>query len=658
MSRKKRRRSIPRRRQKKHFLEGKEFIGILDLNRRGTGFVTTAEFETDILISPHHLQFAAKGDKVKVEILKVINQKKIEGKITKVVERQQTEFIGNVEVKDNFAFFIADHGLLPFDIFIPIPQLNGALDRDKVRVKITNEDRKRKSPEGKVVEILNDYTENDLVMEDILLQEGFPLHFPEKVIEQANELSFDVEEEIKQGRKDFRKVPTYTIDPKDAKDFDDALSIQFLDNGNVEVGIHIADVSHFVKLGAAIDEEAYKRATSVYLPDRVLPMLPEIISNDICSLRPKEDRLAFSVVLEMDQEANIQQYWIGETVIHSDYRFAYQDVQVIIDEHNEKEYPAIYKLFELSQHLRTKRFKNGAVNFSSKEIKIKLDEFSTPIGVEILENLSSHHLIEEFMLLANITVAEHIQKIKINEEPVNFPYRVHDTPNEEKLANYAGFIKRFGYQINIDNPEVTRDSFNALLHNLEGKAEQNLLQSLAIRTMAKAKYSNDNIGHYGLGVENYGHFTSPIRRYPDIMAHRIIKYTLQKRLRQDKKMEEKCEHCSAQESKAADAERSAIKYKQVEYMSQFLGEELEAIISGVASFGFWAETVEQKCEGFVSVREIIPQDEYEMVEELYALMGRYNGQTFQIGDKVLIQVVHTDLEKRQIDFALIDKIKE
>lgn len=653
MSRKNRGNKIPRSGQKKNILENKVFIGTLDVNRRGVGFVIVEDLDADIMVRPDLMQFGIKGDKVEVELTKVRKPKKYEGKILNILDRQQTQFIGKLEVLDDFAFFISDNQKLPFDIFIPLSELMGAKNNDHVRVEITRSDKKKKNPEGKVVAILEDYTENDLAMEEILLNEGFPLYFSEETLQQASSLSVNVEQELKKGRLDCRSYPTYTIDPKDAKDFDDALSLRHLKNGKIEIGIHIADVSHFVKPGSSIDEEAYERACSVYLPDRVLPMLPESISNELCSLRPHEDKLAFSVILQLDEKANTHHYWIGETIINSDHRYAYEDVQQIIDDKNKTDNPDLYELYELSQILRKKRFDHGAINFSSQEVKFVLDELAKPIGIEIKESLASHNLIEEFMLLANRTVAEAIQKKKINGEPVNFPYRVHDTPNEEKLTNFVQFITRFGYKMNTSTPETTSKTFNALLNDLKGKSEQHLIETLGIRTMAKAAYSIDNIGHYGLGFEDYCHFTSPIRRYPDILVHRILKDMLRNELKQDKDMESKCLHSSEQEKKAMDAERTSVKYKQVEYMQQFIGEELDAIISGVAGFGFWAETIDQKCEGMISVKDIKPEDEYEMIESMYALRGRYHGKTFQIGDKVRIQVVNTNLEKRQIDFAFV-----
>lgn len=654
MSRKKRGHKIPRAGKKKNILEDKKFEGILDVNRRGVGFVIVEQLDADIMVRPENLRFGIKGDRVEVVLTRVSKPKKYEGSITKIIERKQTQFIGHLQIQEDFGFFVADHQSLPFDIFIPKKAFHGAKNGERVRVEVTKFSEEKKNPEGKVVALLGHYSDNDLTMEEILLQEGFPLTFSEEALKEAASYKVDIEQALSQGRKDCRTYPTCTIDPQQAKDFDDALSLRYLKNGKIEVGVHIADVSHFVPLNSTLDHEAYERGCSVYLPDRVLPMLPEVISNNLCSLRPQEDKLAFSILFQLDEQAKVHQYWIGETIIRSDYKYAYEDVQQIIDDHNSSEYPEVYQLYQLSQELRKKRFEEGAINFSSQEVVFKLDDDAKPIGIEIKENLPAHQLIEEFMLLANKTIAENIHKKKINEQPIAFPYRVHDLPNEEKVAHFSQFIKRFGYEMNISTPEMTSKTFNHLLSQLKGQPEQHLLETLGIRTMAKAAYDTHNIGHYGLGFENYCHFTSPIRRYPDIMVHRIMKDSLSNELKQDANMERKCMHSSLQEKKAMDAERAALKYKQVEYMQEFLGEELEAIISGVAAFGFWAETVDQKCEGFISISDILPDDEYEMIDSLYALRGRYHGKMFQIGDHVKIQVVNTNLEKRQIDFALIE----
>jgi ribonuclease R len=437
----------------------------------------------------------------------------------------------------------------------------------------------------------------------------------------------------------------------DAKDFDDAISIRPLKDGYYEVGVHIADVSYYVEEGTELDKEAYERATSVYLPDRVLPMLPEHISNVLCSLRPNEDKFTFSAIFQINKDGKVKQYWIGRTVIHSNRRFTYEEAQQIIETGKGDYAEEILLLHGISQKLRAERFKKGAINFSSQEVRFKLDEEGTPIGIEIKESKEANQLIEELMLLANKTVAGYVEKRKVNHADIPFPYRVHDAPNVDKLAVFAAFASRYGHKFNLNNPDKIAESFNQMLADVQGKPEQHVLEQLGIRTMAKAIYTSDNIGHYGLGFDSYCHFTSPIRRYPDVMVHRIVQQCIDDKVKIDKKMEAKSRHCSDQERKAMEAERAANKYKQVEYMQKFVGEVFDAVISGVSSFGFWAETVEHKCEGLVSIADLAKVDEFTFLESDYALVGMHTGKRFRIGDKVKIQVVATSLEKRQIDFG-------
>jgi ribonuclease R len=459
-------------------------------------------------------------------------------------------------------------------------------------------------------------------------------------------------EEIKK-RKDCRNVFTITIDPADAKDFDDAISIRPLKSGYYEVGVHIADVSYYVQPDTELDKEAYERATSVYLPDRVLPMLPEHISNVLCSLRPNEDKFTFSAIFQINEAGDVKQYWIGRTVIHSNRRYAYEEAQEIIETGKGDYAKEILLLHKISQNLRAERFKKGAINFSSQEVRFKLDNEGIPVGIEIKESKEANQLIEELMLLANRTVAGFVQKKKVNKVDIPFPYRVHDVPNEDKLAVFAAFASRFGYKFNLNDPDKIAESFNQMLAAVQGKPEQHVLEQLGIRTMAKAIYTTDNIGHYGLGFESYCHFTSPIRRYPDVMVHRIVQQCIDEKVKIDKKMEAKCRHCSDQERKAMEAERGANKYKQVEYMQKFVGDVFDAVISGVSSFGFWAETVEHKCEGLVGLAELslALKDEFTFLENDYALVGMHTGKRFRIGDKIKIQVLAANLEKRQIDFG-------
>jgi ribonuclease R len=492
-----------------------------------------------------------------------------------------------------------------------------------------------------------------MAMKEILLENGFPIEFPDEVLEEAARIPDTISEDEIQKRKDFREILTFTIDPADAKDFDDALSIRVLKNGNYEIGVHIADVSHFVQAETALDETAYQKATSVYLPDRVNPMLPEHISNFLCSLRPHEDKLTFSAVFQMTPKGQVKQYWIGRTVIHSNHRFTYEEVQEIIEKEEGLYSDEILLLNSIAQRLRKKRFDSGAINFSSTEVRFKLDEKGKPIGIIVKESKEAHQLIEEFMLLANKYVAENISKVEVNKKPLPFPYRVHDLPSEEKLLPFMAFAKKFGHKFDTSSPEKIAESFNTMLNDVQGKPEQHVLEQLGIRTMAKAVYTTENIGHYGLGFENYCHFTSPIRRYPDILVHRVLEQVINKNIKPDKKMEQKCKHCSERERAAMDAERAANKYKQVEYMKEFLGEEFDGVISGVAAFGFWVETIEHKCEGLVSITNLAEYDDFRLVETDYSLVGMRSGRKFRMGDKVRIKVIAANLEKRQLDYEWV-----
>jgi ribonuclease R len=578
------------------------------------------------------------------------NARRVEGVVLDVAERKQTEFIGTLELNKNIAFFIAGSEKPIPDFYIPVEKLNGAVDGSKVVARLVRWDKNDKKPQGEIVTVLSAKNEGDMAMKEILVEAGFPLSFEEAVLKEAGNLSGKITREEEKKRKDYRDILTFTIDPADAKDFDDAISIRNLDNGNYEIGVHIADVSHFVKPDSILDKAAYARATSVYLPDRVNPMLPEKISNELCSLRPNEDKYTFSVVFQISNRAEIKHKWIGRTVIHSNHRFTYEEVQQTIETKEGLHFKAILLLNELAQKFREERFKNGAINFSSQEVKFKLDEDGKPLGIVIKESKEAHKLIEEFMLLANRTVAEYVSKIKSNKEPIPFPYRIHDEPSEEKLIPFAAFARKFGYTFDMKDEMEVATSFNKLLKDVQGKPEQHVLEQLGIRTMSKAIYTSSNIGHYGLGFENYCHFTSPIRRYPDVMVHRIVQECLDKDLKIDKKMDEKCKHCSDRERAAMESERAGNKYKQVEYMRQFLGDDFEAIISGVSAFGFWAETAEHKCEGLVSVRDLSEYDDFRLDEADYSLVGMRTKKKFRMGDKVKIKVVAANLTKRQLDY--------
>jgi ribonuclease R len=625
--------------------------GRLDISRNGMGYVIVEGMERDVIVRPNDLNRAFNGDIVKVQLNKAsLTGRRTEGVVTEVLERKQTTFVGNIQVGKSFAFFVAASEKQIPDFFIPLEKLNGAVDGNRVVARLVKWEKADKKPEGEVVSILKTTDVNDMAMNELLIDAGFPIGFEAAVLHEAMKLSDAITAEELKKRKDCRKILTFTIDPVDAKDFDDAISIKTLDNGNYEIGVHIADVSHFVQPGSILDEVAYERATSVYLPDRVNPMLPERISNELCSLRPKEDKYTFSAIFEIDKKAHIKHKWIGRTIIHSDHRFTYEDVQEIIEQKQGQYLQEVLLLNDLAQQFRKQRFNDGAINFSSQEVRFKLDENGKPIGIVIKESKEAHQLIEEFMLLANRTVAEYVSSLKVKNEAVPFPYRIHDTPDDEKLKPFAAFAKKFGYKFDIHDEAAVASSFNNLLKDVHGKPEQHVLEQLGIRTMAKAIYTSENIGHYGLGFEHYCHFTSPIRRYPDVIVHRVLQQCLDKNIIPDKKMEEKCSHCSERERKAMETERAANKYKQVEFMQDYLAEEFDGIISGVASFGFFVETVLHKCEGLVSLRDLSDYDDFRLDETDYALVGFRSGRKFRMGDAVRIKVVAANLEKRQLDY--------
>jgi ribonuclease R len=628
--------------------------GVLDITRSGIGYVIVDNLPNDILVRPNDFNTALHGDTVRVHVFGGAAKKsgRQQGAIVDVLQRKQNEFLGKIEIGRNAAFFTADTEKPMPDIFIPETALNGAKDNDRVIVRIT-EWEKQKKPVGAVVQVMEAGNEGDMAMKEILMENGFPLFFPENVFEEAARIPDTISQEEIKKRKDCRDTLTFTIDPVDAKDFDDAISIRLLKNGLFEIGVHIADVSHYVEPDTALDKEAYERATSVYLPDRVVPMLPEHISNVLCSLRPREDKLTFSAIFQIADTGDIKQFWLGKTVIHSNHRFTYEEVQEIIEKGEGLYLDEILLLNKLAQQFRAQRFKKGAINFSSQEVRFKLDETGKPIGIVVKESKEAHQLIEEFMLLANRVVAETIGKVKVNKKDLPFPYRVHDTPDEMKLLPFVEFARRYGHTFDTKTPEGIAASFNQMLKDVQGKPEQHVLEQLGIRTMAKAIYTTENIGHYGLGFKHYCHFTSPIRRYPDVLVHRILHEVLQGNVEPQKKLEAKCKHCSEKERSAMEAERAANKYKQVEYMKEFLGDEFEGVISGVASFGFWVETIEHKCEGLVSINSLMEYDEFRHIESDYSLVGMRSGRRFAMGDKVRIKVVAANLTKRQLDYEWV-----
>lgn len=635
----------------------KTFItGKVDMTADGSAFIVPDdEFEKDVFVSARKLHNALHGDKVKVYIYAKKSGRKNEGEVVEIIERAKTDFIGVIRISDRFAFVNIDDRKMLHDIFVPLSDLNGAKNGQKVQVAITDWPEGVKNPIGKVINILGEQGENNTEMNAILAQYGFPLSFPPAVENEANAIPEQVSEADLKDRRDFRETVTFTIDPADAKDFDDAISFKKLENGNYEIGVHIADVSYYVTPNSDLDKEAYSRATSVYLVDRVIPMLPERLSNGVCSLRPNEDKLCFAAVFELDAQANVVQEWFGRTVIHSNHRFSYEEAQEVIESKAGDYAEEINKLNELAYILRDRKFKNGAISFESTEVKFKLDETGKPIGVYVKERKDAHKLIEDFMLLANKKVAEFIAKKGKGKQKYTFIYRSHDSPNLENLGNFALFAARFGYKINMKTDKDIAKSLNYLMEDVEGKKEQNVLTQLAIRSMAKAVYTTKKTSHYGLAFDHYTHFTSPIRRYPDVMVHRLLAAYLNHEKSADaEEYEIAASHSSAMEKRAADAERASIKYKQAEYLEENVGNTFPGIISGVTEWGMYVELTDNKCEGMIRLRDIT-DDFYVLDEKNYCIVGQRKQKKYQLGDEVMVKVKKVDLAKRQIDFSLIQQ---
>lgn len=629
--------------------------GSFERRSSGKNFFVPEDGSEKVFVAERNSAHAMNGDKVRIQMLARRKGRDPEGEIVEIIERKQTRFVGTLNVQKFFAFLEMDSKILANDIFIPKDKLKDGKTGDKALVEITEWPDRAKNPVGAVIDILGVAGSNNAEMHAILAEFGLPYKYPEEVEAEAEKIPSDITEEEIAKREDFRKVTTFTIDPRDAKDFDDALSIRQLENGNWEVGVHIADVTHYVTPGGIIDKEGESRATSVYLVDRTIPMLPERLSNGLCSLRPNEEKLCYSAIFELNEDADIKKYRIGRTVIESDRRFTYEEAQSIIEtgEGDFKEY--VLKLDSLAKKLRDKRFQSGSIAFEREEVRFEIDENGKPLSVYFKEQKDSNKLIEEFMLLANKTVAEFIGKVPKNKHPKTFVYRIHDLPNPEKLQNLSDFIRRFGYKVKTDgsNTAVAK-SINQLLNDVHEKPEENLISTIAVRAMAKAVYSTSNIGHYGLAFDYYTHFTSPIRRYPDMMVHRLLTLYMDGGRSVSKQLtEDECKHCSEMEQLAANAERASIKYKQVEFMSDKIGRVFKAFISGVAEWGIYAEIEENKCEGLIPMREL-DDDFYEFDEKNYCIRGRRSKREYRLGDEIEIKVVRANLERKQLDFSIVE----
>jgi ribonuclease R len=646
--------------------------GTIEFTTQGTAYVVISAEQPDVFIPFRKSKDAMHGDLVKVNIFNQRGKSKPEGEVVEVIRRAKTKFVGTIQLNPKFAFVIPDFSKIHVDFFVPLEHVNGAQNGQKVVVEMTEWKRGSENPNGKVVEVLGFAGEHETEIHAIMAEFGLPMVFAPEVEAAAKKLDTEIKESEIAKRRDFRGITTFTIDPVDAKDFDDALSIQKLENGNWEIGVHIADVTHYLKPHTILDDEAVSRATSVYLVDRCVPMLPEVLSNFACSLRPHEEKYCFSAVFEMDDHAQIQNQWFGKTVIYSNHRFTYEEVQIIIETGDGPYKDEILTLDRLAKILRAERTSKGSIFFDKAEVKFNLDEHGAPTGVFFKTQKDAHKLIEDFMLLANRKVAEFLGKPnhkgneehkdrnkKVKNEKGADPviYRVHDVPKDEKLMELNNFVERFGYSVAVGNKQKTAQSINKLLHDVKDKKEQGMIELLAVRSMPKAIYTTKNSGHYGLGFEYYTHFTSPIRRYPDVLVHRLLEAKLNHAhyLKQDE-LEQLAKHSSEMEKLAAEAERASIKYKQVEFLEDKIGQVFEGVISGVTEWGIFVEIIENKCEGRVSTRDM-KDDHYTFDEDNYRIVGRRTGRIYTLGDKVMIKVKRADLVKKQLDFEFIQGLE-
>ncbi len=646
--------------------------GIIDFTTQGSAYVVISADEPDVFIPFRKTRDAMHGDLVKVTASAPRGKNKPEGEVVEVIKRNKTKFVGTIQINPKFAFVVPDFGKVHVDFFVPLNEINGAENGQKVLVEMTDWRKGSDNPNAKVIEVFGNPGDHETEIHAIMAEFGLPMDFTPEVEAAAKKLDTQIKEDEIAKRRDFRKITTFTIDPVDAKDFDDALSLQKLENGNWEVGVHIADVTHYLKPHTILDDEAVNRATSVYLVDRCVPMLPEVLSNFACSLRPHEEKYCFSAVFELTDNAQIEKQWFGKTVIYSDHRFSYEEVQTIIETEDGPYKDEILTLDRLAKILRAERTAKGSIFFDKAEVKFQLDEHGAPTGVFFKTQKDAHKLIEDFMLLANKKVAEFLGKNNKSEDQKEkgnkqndkndkssdaVVYRVHNVPKDEKLMELNNFVERFGYSVAVGNPQKTAQSINKLLHDVKDKKEQSMIELLTVRSMPKAIYTTKNSGHYGLGFDFYTHFTSPIRRYPDVMVHRLLEAKLNHAhyLKTDE-LENLAKHSSEMEKLAADAERASVKYKQVEFLKDRIGQVFKGVISGVTEWGIFVEIVENKCEGRVSIRDI-KDDQYTFDEDNYRIVGRRTGRIYTLGDSVMIKVKRADLIKKQLDFDFVSSLE-